>query len=185
MPEENENTQNKNQNLNSERLDGDLPDSPHDEERMQSEEVTLNLPDVKDIPGQEFIHPPKMESFSDTTISSADEEGDDLFEDEPDEDADLIMSDDENVSEEEKSILENAAKDMPTEDNSRLRAAGLDDEDSEGDTLNEASSGAGGDLDTSGVDDDDAMENIGAEDEENNTYSLGGDSNDNLTEGKS
>jgi hypothetical protein len=42
---------------------------------------------------------------------------------------------------------------------------------------------SGGDLDTSGVDADDAMEAIGEEDEENNTYSLGSDENDNLNEG--
>ena len=161
----------------------DLPDSLHDEERMQPEEVILDLPDVKDIPGQENIHPPQMESFADTTISSADEEGDGLFEDSEEENADLSMGDDENVSKDEKATLKNAAEEMPTEDNASLRGAGLDNKDLEGELLNETSSGTGGDLDTSGVDDDDAMENIGEEDEENNMYSLGSESNDNVTEG--
>ncbi len=33
----------------------DLHDSPRDLERMQPEEVMLDLPDVSDIPGQEHI----------------------------------------------------------------------------------------------------------------------------------
>ncbi|MEO6406821.1 MAG: hypothetical protein ABIY51_11725 [Ferruginibacter sp.] len=59
----------------------DLPDNQHDLERMQPEETTLDLPDVEDIPGQEFIHPPRMGSYADTTISSADEEGEGIFDD--------------------------------------------------------------------------------------------------------
>jgi hypothetical protein len=166
---------------------GDLQDSPHDQERMQSEEVILDLPDVADIPGQENILPPQMESFADTTISSDDEEGVGLFDDDDeDEDADLVMGNEADVTEEERETLQRADEDMPTEDDTRLRAAALDSEDFEGDKLNEASMGedvSGGDLDTSGVDGDDAMEAIGEEDEENNTYSLGSDDNDNVTEG--
>ena len=56
----------------------DLPDSPRDKEELKKEETTINLPDVKDIPGQEFIHPPNLSEYTDTTISSADEEGNDL-----------------------------------------------------------------------------------------------------------
>jgi hypothetical protein len=174
-------------NVRSASTGGDLPDSPHDEERMQVEEVIMDLPEVKDIPGQENILPPQMESFADTTISSADEEGEGLFEDDDtDEDTDLIMGNEADVSKEEQLTLQNAGEDMPTDDNTRLRASALDSEDLEGDPLNEASMGddvSGGDLDTSGVDADDAMEAIGEEDEENNTYSLGSDENDNLNEG--
>jgi hypothetical protein len=36
----------------------DLPDSPRDEEKLKNEETTIDLPDVKDIPGQEHVHPP-------------------------------------------------------------------------------------------------------------------------------
>ncbi len=71
-------------NIDDTKLSQDLPDNKNDLERMQPEETTLDLPDVKDIPGQEFIHPPKMESFIDTTISSADEEGEGIFDDEED-----------------------------------------------------------------------------------------------------
>lgn len=60
----------------------DLPDNQHDTDRMQPASFTIDLPEVKDIPGQEFIQPPKMNSFADTTISSADEEGEGIFEEE-------------------------------------------------------------------------------------------------------
>lgn len=63
-----------------------------DESRIENEnaeaedgEITLELPDVADIPGQENIVPPKMGMFVDTTISSDGEEGTAVF---PDEDED-------------------------------------------------------------------------------------------------
>lgn len=74
-----ENLEKKNGNANAESTSSDLPDNQHDLDRMQPEETVIDIPDVEDIPGQEFIHPPKMESFSDTTISSADEEGEGIF----------------------------------------------------------------------------------------------------------
>ena len=55
----------------------DLQDSVRDQEKLENEETTINLPDVKDIPGQEYIHAPNPGEYADTTISSADEEGDD------------------------------------------------------------------------------------------------------------
>ena len=59
----------------------DLPDSPHDAERLKGDEATLDLPEVKDIPGQEFVHTAPMGMLSDTTVSSDDEEGEGLFDD--------------------------------------------------------------------------------------------------------
>jgi len=163
-------------------IPGDLPDNAHDEARMQPEEFTLDLPDVKDIPGQEFIHPSIMESFIDTTISSDDEEGVGIFDDdtdmEDDLDTDLRTGNKAVVSKEEKITLEKAETNMPGQDNINLRKAELDKVDNEGDLLNEGSLAtdvSGSDLDTTIVDVDNRMENIGAEDEENNTYSLGGD----------
>ena len=41
---------------------------------------------------------------------------------------------------------------------------------------------SGEDLDIPGVDDDDASERVGSEDEENNSYSLGGDDHEDLEE---
>lgn len=59
----------------------DLPDSPHDAKRLQREETILDLPDVSDIPGQEAVQAPPLGELADTTPSSADEEGDDVFDD--------------------------------------------------------------------------------------------------------
>jgi hypothetical protein len=154
---------------------------------MQAEEVTLDLPDVSDIPGQENIHVRGLGELADTTISSDDEEGVGIFgDDDADEDTDLVMGTDADVTEGERATLSRTDEDMPTVDDNRLRVSELDNTDMEGDLLNEGSLAtdvSGADLDTSGVDADDQMESIGEEDEENNNYSLGSDSNDNVTEG--
>lgn len=135
----------------------DLQDSARDKERLKPDEVIMDLPEVKDIPGQEFIHPPALGELADTTISSDDEEGVGLFED-SDEDADLEMN----------------TEKMPANDDARSNRISLDSTDNEGDPLNEKSAArTGSDLDTSGVDEDDLNESIGEEDEENNIYSLG------------
>ena len=60
-------------------LIADLPDSEKDKAKLQPEETVLNLPDVKDIPGQENIHVPELREMADTTISSDDEEGVGVF----------------------------------------------------------------------------------------------------------
>jgi len=171
----------KNESLGRLSSGDDLPDSPHDEERMKPEEVVLDLPDVKDIPGQEHIHVPNMGMLADTTISSDDEEGVGLFDDEPEEDADLVMGTEADISAVEQNLLQKADEDMPGEEDSRLRNATLDNEDEQGEMLNEGSSGtdiSGADLDITGSDEDDPNEAIGEEDEENNIYSLGGDDNE-------
>lgn len=59
----------------------DLPDSERDREHLKPETTIINLPDVSDIPGQEHIHVPSLGELSDTTISSDDEEGEDVFDD--------------------------------------------------------------------------------------------------------
>ena len=41
----------------------------------------MDLPDVEDIPGQEHVQAPRLGELADTTIASADEEGDDVFDD--------------------------------------------------------------------------------------------------------
>ena len=168
-------------------LDEDIHDSPQDEEKMKSETFVIDLPDVSDIPGQENIVVPNIGEMQDTTISSDDEEGLGLFDDDDgDEDTDLIMGNDADVSATERTLLRRADEDMHVEDDPRLRQAELDKTDAQGDLLNEkslATSVSGADLDMAGVDADDPMEAIGEEDEENNVYSLGSDSNDNVTEG--
>jgi len=192
----------------------DLQDSERHKKELKQEEVTLDLPDVKDIPGQENVNVPNMREMADTTISSDDEEGTGLFEDENGDDAsserigpaseisedDLIIDEDEleteldeadsddddddgitddlvsedsEVSPDELKALERT-ENMDTQDNENLYAAELDDTDFDGEKLNEDNDNVSGkDLDVPGEDDDDAMEDIGEEDEENNEYSLG------------
>jgi hypothetical protein len=149
----------------------DLQDSPSDAEKMKSETMNMNLPDVKDILGQEHVHEVPLGDLADTTISSDDEEGTDIpgFNDEQDED---ITSDTSvNVSQQEKDLLDEAGTAIP--DDQQLKQARLDNEDQEGEPLNEGSNSYSGvDLDVPGAEDDDANEEIGEEDEENNDYSL-------------
>lgn len=78
-------------NLTSEKPDersgakDDLKDSARDEERLKPETVILDLPDVEDIPGQEHVKAPPLGMLADTTISSDDEEGIGLLDDEKEE----------------------------------------------------------------------------------------------------
>ena len=150
----------------------DLTDSEHDRVRLENEEATLDLPDVKDIPGQEYVHTLPPGEFADTTISSADEEGDDIWSDED------VSGENSAVSETERRLLDDSANDMPTKDEQSLRKAALDSTDTDGEPLNEKTSDndvSGSDLDIPGADDDNENEDTGEEDEENNPYSLGGD----------
>ena len=170
---------NSKQQARSDNKASDLKDNSRDAARLQPDEATLELPDVKDIPGQEFIHPPALGELADTTISSDDEEGVGLFGD--DEDETLIQMGTENdIPKEDKELLKQADERMPTEDEERLKNATVDDSDNEGELLNEKSNARSGrDLDTGGAELDDQNEAIGEEDEENNSYSLGGDDNEN------
>ncbi|MGI8951028.1 MAG: hypothetical protein ACR2FN_05510 [Chitinophagaceae bacterium] len=59
----------------------DLPDSPRDEKQLQPETVIFDLAEVKDIPGQEHIQTLPLGELADTTISSDDEEGKNVFDD--------------------------------------------------------------------------------------------------------
>ncbi len=160
-------------------MNTDLQDSEKDKKELQVENVTIDLPDVKDIPGQENIRPAPMGELADVTIASADEEGDSIFDD--DIDQEIEENSDSNVSQEEKDDLRKSANDMPTEDDINLRNSALDNTDEDGTPLNEGSfknnlTGTG--LDVPGAEEDDEDEEIGEEDEENNEYSLGGDDHD-------
>ncbi len=163
---------------------GDLTDPPRDQERLRSEEVTIDLPEVKDIPGQEHVHVPPLGELADTTISSDDEEGAGLLDELNGEEEDSLIktgTTDTDITSAERETLERSDNYTPTRDEERLQRASMDNKDFEGDALNEGSFGSertGSDLDTSGIDEDDANEEIGEEDEENNQYSLGSDKNE-------
>lgn len=152
----------------------DLPDSPQDEATMNEEETILDLPDVKDIPGQEHIRVPRMGEYVDTTISSDDEEGGSILDDVEDEDirADRGPS---NVTKEEADLLRDAAGYVSADEDRIIRDTALDSTDEDGEPLNEKgfrNAYSGADLDVPGSEDDDADEAVGEEDEENNAYSV-------------
>ena len=151
-----------------ERTTTDLPESKRDKKLLKPDEATLDLPDVKDIPGQEDVRPLPPGEMADTTISSADEEANELFET----DEDILMDKDLNVTSSERDLLQRSSESMATLDDEQLNSGDLDKADDDGEILNEGSDRSGSDLDVPGSEDDDANEKIGEEDEENNSYSL-------------
>jgi hypothetical protein len=163
----------------------DLTDSPHDQERLKPEETTIDLPDVKDIPGQEFVHVPSLGELADTTISSADEEGEGLFGDD-DDDTRIEMGTEADIPKEDKEMLEDTFSMMPTTDDNQLIKATMDGTDFEGTELNEGSFGdnvrSGRDLDVPGTVNETQADAPGQGDEENKYYSLGGDEQEDTSE---
>ena len=147
----------------------DLRDSAHDRERMKPEKGSIDLPDVKDIPGQEHINPPRIQEMEDTTISSAGEEGTGVFDETTDDTTNLSYNP--NVTRQESETLEDAATNLPTTDDNSLKRSQLEQRDDDGDLLNEKVNLSGSDLDVPGSEEDDENEEIGEEDEENNYYS--------------
>ena len=82
---------------------------------------------------------------------------------------------DSNISPEERSLLDESIENSMTQDNLELKRSSVDSTDEDGELLNENSNSfdvSGEDLDVPGSEDDDANEEIGEEDEENNSYSL-------------
>jgi hypothetical protein len=146
----------------------DLPETSDDKKHLQPEKVELDLPEVKDIPGQEHIRPLPPGEMADTTISSADEEADELL----DTDEDKILAPyNSDVTPEERELLKKSSESMPTADDLDIEQALVDNKDEDGTPLNEKLNRSGNDLDIPGSEEDDAEEEIGEEDEENNSYS--------------
>lgn len=155
----------------------DLPDNEHDQKELESKETTIDLPDVKDIPGQEFVHAPPAGEMADTTIASADEEGEGIFGDD-----DLNTGENNNVGRDEREALRDTTY-MPTKDEDNLRRARMDNKDFDGEPLNEGSFGegqqlSGSDLDVPANKDETRTTSMGQGDEENKYYSLGGEGNE-------
>ena len=142
-------------------LHDDIQDSPEDQEKLKSEEVTLDLPELKDIPGASRSGKNASLLPGDTTISSADEEADELFGD--DDDDDLMeennLRDETNVSQFEKKTLRDSM-DPSYDTDLPVHSISLDRKDSEGVPLNES----GMDRDLFGEDLDDSL--VKEEDEE-------------------
>ena len=186
-------TENRDEQLNqpAKSKNPELRDSRRDEEKLREEETTIDMPEVKDIPGQEHVRAPRIGEMADTTISSADEEGegvlDELDQEEEEEEDDLIkMGTEADVTPTDLEMLKTGDVYYPSKDEDHLVDASMDNTDFEGEPLNEKGFGlvmrTAADLDVPGTEEDDESEEVGEEDEENNEYSLGGDANDQLEE---
>lgn len=152
---------------------GELKDGKKDQAKMQSESFTIDMPEVKDIPGQENIVPPQFREMQDITLSSSDEEGEGILDD-LNSDAEQLLSNDADVTAQEKKLLKKSAGHQPTAETADFDQMALDERDNDGDLLNEKGikqDRTGNDLDAPGTDLDDDDESIGEEDEENNIYS--------------
>jgi hypothetical protein len=109
-------------------------------------------------------------------------EEEDVFEE--DDDTEIVMGTEADVTSEDLAILGDPDKDMDMSDDELVRKEGLDDTDFDGDPLNEAAvdeDSTGDDLDMPEEDYDDPKKE--QDDEENDYYSLGGDK-DALDEGR-
>ena len=169
-----------------------MDDNASDEERLKQETSFITIPDVQDIQGQEHITGAPLGELADTTISSDDEEGirdgkDILADDDNDDELEIVMGTEADVTPEDLALLGDKDKDMDLGDDELVSMEGLDDTDEDGEPLNEAAVDAdttGDDLDMPEADEDNpANSSLGQGDEENNYYSLGSDDNDNLNEG--
>jgi len=131
-------------------------------------EITIDMPEVKDIPGQEHVKPPRMREMADTTISSADEEGEGILDDLNEEET---TDDNTNITPQEKQLLEQSDRPVTdeTKDLKNLALDKIDDEDVPNEKSNPLDMGEDLDIPGSELDDDD--EELGEEDEENNNYS--------------
>ena len=152
---------------------GDLPDSPEDREKLKTEETTIDLPDVKDIPGQEFVNVPVIGEMADTTAASDDEEGVGVFD--RDDTENFTPGTEGDVRPDEREALRDTTY-MPTRDEDRLRQARMDNVDFQGEPLNEGSFGEGqmlsaSDLDSGDMPDETLSDAMGQGDEENKFYS--------------
>ncbi len=165
----------------------DLTDSANDRRHLQPETTEMQLPDVNDIPGQEHITNAGVPAaMSGATASSAGEEGDSVFGENDGTASDIVMGTSADVTKEDLAMLGDKNQDMDGGADEAMRNTGLDATDNEGAPLNEDSSQndkTGEDLVVPGSNADNAMEDIGEEDEENNYYSLGSSDNDNMVEG--
>jgi len=166
-----------NRTENRSSIPNDLPDSPADRAKLEGEETTIDLPDVKDIPGQEFVNAAPAGILRGSTASSSDEEGRGIFEHGEGNEFD--------VTAEDRAVLEDTEY-MPTTDEDNLRRASLDNTDFSGEALNEKGFGeeiSGADLDVPEEEETTDSDLDGQGDEENKYYSLGSSDNDNVTEG--
>lgn len=170
-------------------IPNDLPDNERDKPKLEGEETIMDLPDVKDIPGQEFVHAPVIGEMGDTTISSADEEGANIIglNDDDGEPGKLISGAGNNISRDERRTLADSTY-MPTRDENNLRQAGMDNVDFDEEPLNEGSFGTmqtERDLDIPGSGNERRIDSLSQSDEENKGYSVDDTDNSEPSENRS
>ena len=137
---------------NKKYLHQDITDSPEDQAKLKPDEALFDLPELKDIPGAGRSGKNAGQMPGDTTISSADEEGDELLDDVND-------TDDSNVSPLEKKLLSESL-DLSYDEELPIHSISLDKLDNEGDQIEEGAQ----DTDLFGNDLDDEL--VREEDEE-------------------
>ncbi len=156
-------------------ITSDIKDAEKDLAKMQPERTFIDMPEVKDIPGQENIIPPRLGEMEDITVSSADEEGTGLLDNLNEENEEAFEIDDRSdVSAAERKLLQKSAAHPYTAATADFNRMILDEKDAEGEFLNEKGlrqDRNGADLDVPGSELDDQDELTGEEDEENNIYS--------------
>jgi hypothetical protein len=142
-------------------LHDDIQDSPEDQEKLKPDQATLDLPELKDIPGASRLAKNASLLPGDTTISSADEEADDLLDDNDDDEMaeENNLGDESLVSRGEKKLLRDSL-DPSYDTDLPVHSISLDRKDNEGALLNES----GMDRDLFGEDLDDSL--VKEEDEE-------------------
>src|SRR6478736_1624509 len=91
----------------------DLTDSKKDQKQMKSEDIIMDMPEVKDIPGQENIKVPRMREMEDVTVSSDGEEGVGILDDLNSEEDEILMDEETNVSKSEASLLRKSTEHSP------------------------------------------------------------------------
>jgi hypothetical protein len=120
---------------NKTRQDTDLTDNRHDQQRLQGDQAELELPDLQDIPGQEYQPDSKLAIIPDSTASSDDEEGTTLWGTR----GNHATKEDINssVSREERTLLNRAYHDQ--EEDSLYEDLSLESQDDDGESVNEKS----------------------------------------------
>src|ERR1700733_4288722 len=86
-----------------------------DQKNPDATTIIMDMPEVKDIPGQEHVVPPQFNEMQDVTISSSDEEGEGILDD-LNTDNQTIITNSSNVSKQEKKLLKKSAGHPPTEE---------------------------------------------------------------------
>lgn len=150
----------------------ELSGTPADKKHLQQEISIIDLPSMNDTPDQEDKTVPASGELADTTISADDGEALGILDNSGDQDEIIAGQFNANVTKDERKLLDDAAKKVNSSDQAALENAELDQYDEDGDLLNEKSGLSGNDLDIPGRELDDDNEQIGEEDEENNSFSL-------------